>query len=113
VLAHHADLLVLDEPTPGWMWAGGGVPAGCKKTNSARGCGGSGYPRHQEEAQLCNQVMLLPGGWWAGRAGQGYHLGSPPGNFRIVIGADRKLTVLECGHGTMAGRGTLPGKYGY
>ena len=107
VLAHHADLLVLDEPTSGLDVGGREVYLQAVKDELCRGAAVVVATHDiQEEAQLCNQVMLL--------ARRVVAQGAPDRvitsealleTFGIVIGADRKLTVLECGHGHDGGEG--------
>jgi ABC-type Mn2+/Zn2+ transport system ATPase subunit len=102
VLAHQADLLVLDEPTSGLD--AGGKDLYLQAINSEL-CRGASIvvATHdiQEEAAVCNQVMLL--------ARRVVALGAPQEvlttenlleTFGIVVtGAREKLHVLECKHG--------------
>lgn len=102
VLAHQADLLVMDEPTAGLD--AGGRELYLKAVNDER-CRGASVivATHdiQEEAAICDQVMLL--------ARRVVALGAPQDvlnpealleTFGIVVtGEQKKLHVLECQHG--------------
>jgi ABC-type Mn2+/Zn2+ transport system ATPase subunit len=102
VLAHQADLLVMDEPTTG-LDAGGRELF--LKAMSDELCRGASIiiATHdiQEEAAICDQVMLL--------ARRVVALGAPDKvltpellleTFGVVIsGEERRIAVLECRHG--------------
>ncbi|PPD58223.1 metal ABC transporter ATP-binding protein [Dehalogenimonas etheniformans] len=101
VLAHRADLLVLDEPTAGLDVGGRERYLQAIKDELCRGAS-IVVATHdvQDEASLCHQVMLL--------AHRVVALGPPDQvltpqtlleTFGIVIGGDQKrFTVLECVH---------------
>jgi len=101
VLAHHADLLVLDEPTAGLD--AGGRELYLHAINDELGRGASiivATHDIQEEAYLCNQVMLL--------ARKVVVKGAPQDvltpealleAFGIVITDEKHVHVLECKHG--------------
>jgi ABC-type Mn2+/Zn2+ transport system ATPase subunit len=101
VLAHRADLLVMDEPTAGLDVGGRERYLQAIKDELCRGAS-IVVATHdvQDEASLCHQVMLL--------AHRVVALGPPDEvltpqslleTFGIVIGGDQKrFTVLECGH---------------
>jgi len=101
VLAHRADLLVLDEPTAGLDVGGRERYLAAIKDELCRGAS-IVVATHdvQDEAALCHQVMLL--------AHRVVALGPPAQvltpqtlleTFGIVIGGDQKsFTVLECVH---------------
>ena len=101
VLAHRADLLVLDEPTAGLDVGGRERYLQAIKDELCRGAS-IVVATHdvQDEAALCHQVMLL--------AHRVVALGPPEEvltpqtlleTFGIVIGGDQKrFTVLECVH---------------
>jgi ABC-type Mn2+/Zn2+ transport system ATPase subunit len=102
VLAHHADLLVLDEPTSGLDAAGRELYLHAMNDEMCRGASILVATHDiQEEATLCQQVMLL--------AHKVVALGPPQQvlnsetlleTFGIVIGKDQKRpAVLECTHG--------------
>ena len=102
VLAHQADLLVLDEPTSGLDAGGRDLYLQAFNNELCRGAS-IVVATHdiQEEAALCNQVMLL--------ARRVIALGTPQSvintetlleTFGIVVtGEKEKLHVLECKHG--------------
>ncbi len=101
VLAHQADLLVLDEPT-------GGLDAGSRELYlqaiNEELCRGASIivATHdiQEEAALCHQVVLL--------ARKVVAIGAPQQvltpdalleTFGVVVAGEKRLQVLECKHG--------------
>jgi ABC-type Mn2+/Zn2+ transport system ATPase subunit len=102
VLAHQADLLVMDEPTSGLDAGGRDLYLQAFNREICRGAS-IVVATHdiQEEAALCNQVMLL--------AHRVVALGTPQQvintetlleTFGIVVtGEKEKLHVLECKHG--------------
>ncbi|KTB47902.1 metal ABC transporter ATP-binding protein [Dehalogenimonas alkenigignens] len=101
VLAHRADLLVLDEPTAGLDVGGRERYLQAIKDELCRGASVVVATHDvQDEAALCHQVMLL--------AHRVVALGPPDDvltpqalleTFGIVIGGDQKrFTVLECVH---------------
>ncbi len=102
VLAHRADLLVLDEPTSGLDAGGRDLYLQAMQNELSRGASVV-LATHdiQEEASLCQQVMLL--------ARRVIALGAPQDvltpealleTFGIVVTGDKKrLTVLESKHG--------------
>lgn len=105
VLAHQADLLVLDEPTAG-LDAGGRDLYLKAVTNELRRGASLMIATHdiQEEAALCQQVLLL--------ARKVVAAGPPETvitsetlrkTFGIVIDGGHKPAVLECYHGHDAG----------
>jgi ABC-type Mn2+/Zn2+ transport system ATPase subunit len=102
VLAHQADLLVLDEPTAGLDAGGRDLYLQAVNDEICRGASVvSATHDIQEEATLSTQVMLL--------ARRVVALGSPQDvltpetlleTFGIVVtGEKKRLTVLECKHG--------------
>jgi len=101
VLAHRADLLVLDEPTSGLDAGGRDLYLQAIQSEMARGTAVvSATHDIQEEAMLCNQVMLL--------ARRVVALGPPSKvltpealleTFGIVVTGDKRLRVLESIHG--------------
>ena len=102
VLAHQADLLVLDEPTAGLDAGGRDLYLQAVNDELCRGASMvSATHDIQEEANLSHQVMLL--------ARRVVALGSPRDvltpetlleTFGIVVtGEQKRLTVLECKHG--------------
>jgi ABC-type Mn2+/Zn2+ transport system ATPase subunit len=107
VLAHRADLLVLDEPTAGLD--AGGKELYLKSVNDEL-CRGASIvlATHdiREEASLCQQVMLL--------ARRVVAIGPPQEvltaealleTFGIIItGEQKRVTVLECQHGHDEGK---------
>lgn len=106
VLAHRADLLVLDEPTSGLDAGGRDLYLRAVSSELARGAAVA-IATHdiQEEAALCNQVMLL--------ARRVIAMGSPQEvltpealleTFGIVVNGGRKrLSVIESKHGHGSG----------
>lgn len=102
VLAHQADLLILDEPTAGLDAGGRDLYLQAISEELCRGASVI-LATHdiQEEAALCQQVMLL--------ARRVVAFGSPQDiltpetlleTFGIVVtGEQKRLTVLECEHG--------------
>jgi ABC-type Mn2+/Zn2+ transport system ATPase subunit len=101
VLAHQADLLVLDEPTSG-LDAGGREKYLLAIDNELSRGASVIVATHdiQEEAALCQQVMLL--------AGKVVALGAPKDvlipetlleTFGIVVAGEKNLHVLETKHG--------------
>ena len=101
VLAHHADLLVLDEPTTGLDAGGRELYLQAISSELSRGAAVL-IATHdiQDEAALCHQVMLL--------ARKVVAIGPPEEvltpealleTFGIIITAEHKLHVLECQHG--------------
>jgi ABC-type Mn2+/Zn2+ transport system ATPase subunit len=102
VLAHRADLLVLDEPTAGLDAAGRDLYLHAINDELCRGASIIVATHDiQEEASLCHQVMLL--------AHKVVAIGAPQDvltpdalleTFGIVItGEQKQLKVLECRHG--------------
>ena len=59
VLAHRADLIILDEPTAGLDAAGKDVYAQAVRAELARGASIITATHDIQEASMCNQVMLL------------------------------------------------------
>lgn len=101
VLAHQADLLVLDEPTSGLDAGGRELYLHAINDESRRGASVIVATHDiQEEAALCNQVMLL--------ARRVVAVGAPQDvltpdallkTFGIVVTGDKHLQVLETKHG--------------
>ncbi len=107
VLAHRADLLVLDEPTAGLDAGGRDLYLQAVKSELARGAAVV-LATHdiQEEATICDQVMLL--------AHRVVAYGSPQTalnpealleTFGIVVTGDKRLRVIESVHGHDHGEG--------
>ncbi|MDP2931579.1 MAG: metal ABC transporter ATP-binding protein [Chloroflexota bacterium] len=101
VLAHQADLLVLDEPTAGLDAGGRELYLHAINDELCRGAS-IVIATHdiQEEAALCHQVMLL--------ARRVVAIGTPQEvltpealleAFGIVVTGEKRLHVLECKHG--------------
>jgi len=102
VLAHHADLLVLDEPTSGLDAAGRELYLHAMNDEMCRGASILVATHDiQEEATLCQQVMLLAHKVVAfGPPQQVLNSETLLETFGIVIGKDQKRpAVLECKHG--------------
>lgn len=102
VLAHHADLLVLDEPTSGLDAAGRELYLHAMNNEMSRGASILVATHDiQEEATLCQQVMLLAHKVVAfGPPQQVLNSETLLETFGIVIGKDQKRpAVLECAHG--------------
>ena len=102
VLAHHADLLVLDEPTSGLDAAGRELYLHAMNDEMCRGASIIVATHDiQEEAALCQQVMLLAHKVVAfGPPQQVLNSETLLETFGIVIGKDQKRpAVLECQHG--------------
>lgn len=102
VLAHKADLLVMDEPTAGLDAGGRELYLDALNDELRRGASIIMATHDiQEEAALCHQVMLLARRVVAVGAPQ--EVLTPDAlleTFGIVITSDQKrLTVLECKHG--------------
>ena len=101
VLAHQADLLVLDEPTAGLDAGGRDLYLQAVQSELARGAAVvSATHDIQEEATICDQVMLL--------ARRVVAYGSPQTvlnsealleTFGIVVTGDKHLRVIESVHG--------------
>jgi ABC-type Mn2+/Zn2+ transport system ATPase subunit len=101
VLAHRADLLVMDEPTAGLDAGGRDLYLQAIKSELARGASVVVATHDiQEEAALCNQVMLL--------ARRVVALGPPQQvltsealleTFGIVVTGAKHFTVIESVHG--------------
>jgi ABC-type Mn2+/Zn2+ transport system ATPase subunit len=101
VLAHQADLLVMDEPTTGLDAGGRELYLRAINDELCRGASVIMATHDiQEEATLCHQVMLL--------AHKVVALGSPSEvlspdalleTFGVVIAGGQRLHVLECKHG--------------
>lgn len=101
VLAHQADLLVLDEPTAGLDAGGRELYLHAINDELCRGASIIMATHDiQEEAALCHQVMLL--------ARKVVALGAPDKvltpealleTFGIIVTGEQKLHVLECKHG--------------
>ena len=111
LLAHQADLLVLDEPTAGLDAGGRELYLHAMNDELCRGASVIMATHDiQEEAALCNQVLLL--------AHRVVALGPPEEvltpaalleTFGIVIAGEQKLHVLECRHGHDGGERRGPG----
>jgi ABC-type Mn2+/Zn2+ transport system ATPase subunit len=102
VLAHHADLLVMDEPTSGLDAAGRELYLHAMHDEMCRGASILVATHDiQEEATLCQQVLLLARKVVAfGPPQQVLTAETLLETFGIVIGKDQKRpTVLECVHG--------------
>ena len=107
VLAHRADLLVLDEPTAGLDAGGRDLYLQAIRSELARGAAiVSATHDIQEEATMCNQVMLL--------AHRVVAYGAPQTTltpealletFGIVVTGDKRLRVIESVHGHDHGEG--------
>jgi ABC-type Mn2+/Zn2+ transport system ATPase subunit len=107
VLAHQADLLVLDEPTAGLDAGGRDLYLQAIRSELARGASiVSATHDIQEEATMCHQVMLL--------ARRVVAYGSPQTaltpealleTFGIVVTGDKRLRVIESIHGHDHGEG--------
>jgi ABC-type Mn2+/Zn2+ transport system ATPase subunit len=101
VLAHRADLLVLDEPTTGLDAGGRDLYLQAIQAETCRGASVIVATHDiQEEAAICQQVMLL--------ARKVIAIGSPQEvltpnalleTFGIVVTGNDHLHVLECKHG--------------
>jgi len=111
LLAHKADLLVLDEPTAGLDAGGRELYLHAMNDELCRGASVIMATHDiQEEAALCNQVLLL--------AHRVVAMGPPEEvltpaalleTFGIVIAGEQKLHVLECRHGHDEGERRAPG----
>jgi ABC-type Mn2+/Zn2+ transport system ATPase subunit len=102
VLAHHADLLVMDEPTSGLDAGGRDLYLHAMNDELCRGASILVATHDiQEEATLCQQVMLLARRVVAfGPPQQVLNSETLLETFGIVIGNGQKRpTVLECEHG--------------
>ena len=102
VLAHHADLLVMDEPTSGLDAGGRDLYLHAMNDELCRGASIIVATHDiQEEATLCQQVMLLARRVVAfGPPQQVLNSATLLETFGIVIGKDQKRpAVLECQHG--------------
>jgi ABC-type Mn2+/Zn2+ transport system ATPase subunit len=102
VLAHHADLLVMDEPTSGLDAGGRELYLQAVHEELCRGASVLVATHDiQEEATLCQQVMLLARRVVAfGPPQQVLNSATLLQTFGIVIGKDQKRpAVLECAHG--------------
>jgi ABC-type Mn2+/Zn2+ transport system ATPase subunit len=102
VLAHHADLLVMDEPTSGLDAAGRELYLQAMYDELCRGASIIVATHDiQEEAKLCQQVILLARRVVAtGHPDQVLNSQTLLETFGIVIDRDQKIpTVLECRHG--------------
>lgn len=102
VLAHHADLLVMDEPTSGLDAGGRDLYLRAMNDELCRGASIIVATHDiQEEATLCQQVMLLARRVVAfGPPQQVLTAETLLETFGIVIGKDQKRpAVLECAHG--------------
>jgi ABC-type Mn2+/Zn2+ transport system ATPase subunit len=111
-LAHRADLLVLDEPTSGLDVGGREIYLRAIKDELCRGAS-LVVATHdiQEEANLCDGVMLLARRVVA--QGPPEKVITPEAlleTFGIVVGQTGKLTVLECRHGHDGEAGPLAGR---
>jgi len=115
VLAHQADLLVLDEPTAGLDAAGRDLYLHAINDELCRGASivVATHDIH-EEAAMCHQVMLL--------ARKVVALGSPAEvltpealleTFGIIISSEKRIQVLECQHGHDGSEQTGSGKSGH
>lgn len=101
VLAHQADLLVLDEPTTGLDAGGRELYLSAMKAEMRRGAS-IVVATHdiQEEAALCHQVMLLARRVVA--IGAPHEVLTPEAllqTFGIVVTGGEKLRVIESKHG--------------
>ncbi len=101
VLAHQADLLVLDEPTAGLDAGGRDLYLHAMSEEVCRGAS-LVVATHdiQEEAAMCQQVMLLARKVVA--VGPPQKVLTPDAlreTFGIILNGERKMAVLECGHG--------------
>ena len=102
VLAHHADLLVMDEPTSGLDAGGRELYLHAMNDEMCRGASILVATHDiQEEATLCQQVMLLSRRVVAfGPPEKVLNADTLLETFGIVISKDQKRpTVLECEHG--------------
>lgn len=102
VLAHRADLLVLDEPTSGLDAGGREIYLEAIEGELRRGASVIMATHDiQEEAALCNQVILLARKVVAiGRPDEVLTPSALLETFGIVVTGDQKrLHVLECEHG--------------
>ncbi len=102
VLAHQADLLVMDEPTSGLDAAGRELYLQAMNGEMRRGASIIVATHDiQEEATLCQQVMLLARKVVAfGPPQQVLNAETLLETFGIIIGKDQKRpAVLECAHG--------------
>lgn len=101
VLAHRADLLIMDEPATGLDAGGRGLYLNAINDELCRGASVIMATHDiQDEAALCHQVMLL--------AHKVVAIG-PPGKvltpealletFGVVVAGESRLHVLECKHG--------------
>jgi ABC-type Mn2+/Zn2+ transport system ATPase subunit len=101
VLAHRADLLVLDEPTAGLDAGGRELYLHAFNDELCRGASIIVATHDiQEEAMLCNQVLLLARRVVA--MGPPNEVLTPDAllkTFGIVVAGEEKLHVLECQHG--------------
>jgi ABC-type Mn2+/Zn2+ transport system ATPase subunit len=101
VLAHRADLLVLDEPTAGLDAGGRELYLHAINDELCRGAA-IVMATHdiQEEAALCNQVLLLARRVVA--IGPPQEVLTPDAlleTFGIIVTAEKRVHVLECHHG--------------
>jgi ABC-type Mn2+/Zn2+ transport system ATPase subunit len=114
VLAHQADLLVLDEPATGLDAGGRELYLRAIKEELRRGAA-IVMATHdiQEEAALCQQVMLM--------ARKVVAIGSPQDvltpeallkTFGIVVTGEKRLQVIETQHGHGGPRHTDPNQEG-
>jgi ABC-type Mn2+/Zn2+ transport system ATPase subunit len=101
VLAHHADLLVLDEPTAGLDAGGRELYLQAVKNEMQRGASVIMATHDiQEEAATCNRVLLLARRVIAsGTPQQVMNHDNLLETFGIVIAGDKHLHVLESPHG--------------
>ena len=101
VLAHQADLLVLDEPTAGLDAGGRELYLHAINDELCRGASIIMATHDiQEEAALCHQVLLLARKVVA--IGKPQEVLTPEAlleTFGIVVTGEQKLHVLECKHG--------------
>lgn len=101
VLAHQADLLVLDEPTTGLDAGGRELYLNAINDELCRGASIIVATHDiQEEARLCHQVLLLARRVVAiGPPNEVLTSGALLQTFGIVVAGEQKLHVLECRHG--------------
>jgi ABC-type Mn2+/Zn2+ transport system ATPase subunit len=101
VLAHQADLLVLDEPTTGLDAGGRDLYLHAMNDEICRGAAVIMATHDiQEEAAICQQVMLLARRVVAvGPPGEVITPDALRQTFGIIINGEHKPVVLECHHG--------------
>ncbi len=101
VLAHQADLLIMDEPTTGLDAGGRELYLNAINDELCRGASVIMATHDiQEEAALCHQVMLLAHRVVA--IGPPHKVMTPEAlleTFGVVVAGENRLHVLECKHG--------------